>query len=257
MRLIPVVVLGVLAALVTAGCAGTAAADDPTLEGRTFVSVAVQGEPIPGGGPVTLSFADGQVSAYAGCNHGSGAADLADGYLTTTALATTMMGCPPPFADADAWMARLLEARPAWALSGDDLTLSTPTTTVTLRDKKAVDPDRPLIGTSWRVQSLVSADAVMTSVALEESKPGLTIRDDQSVVGWTGCNTFYGRADVVDGIVSFGPINTSGPVCPGEVGEIEQSIRRVLDGPVQASVDGDQLTLTGGVKADGLVLRAE
>jgi heat shock protein HslJ len=119
-----------------------------------------------------------------------------------------------------------------------------------------LDPDRPLVGTSWRVESLVSAEAVMTSLALEESKPGLAIRDDQTVTGWTGCNTFYGRADVADGIVTFGPINTSGPVCAGEVGDIEQSIRRVLDGPVQASVDADRLTLTGA-NGDGLVLRAE
>lgn len=252
MRLLPLVLTG----LVTLGCTGTAAAEEPTPEGRTFVSVAVEGEPIPGDGPLTLSFADGQLSAFAGCNHGSAAADLADGRLVTTPMATTMIGCPPPLGDADGWMTRFLEAGPAWTLAGDDLTLRTDTTTVTLRDKVVLDPDRPLIGTSWRVNSLVSADAVMTSVALEESKPGLTIRDDQTVTGWTGCNTFYGRADVVDGIVTFGPINTSGAVCAGEVGEIEQSIRRVLDGPVQASIDADQLTLAGA-NGNGLVLRAE
>jgi heat shock protein HslJ len=252
MRLIPLALTG----FVILGSTGTAAAEDPTPEGRTFVSVAVEGEPIPGDGPLTLSFADGQLSASAGCNHGSAAAHLADGHLMTTQLATTMIGCPPPRGDADGWMARFLAAGPAWTLTADDLTLTTDTTTVTLRDKKVLDPDRPLIGTSWRVQSLVTTDAVMTSVALEESKPGLAIRDDQTVTGWTGCNTFYGRADVVDGIVTFGPINTSGAVCEGEVGEIEQSIRRVLDGPVQASIDADRLTLAGA-NGNGLVLRAE
>jgi heat shock protein HslJ len=248
-------ILSLAAALATAGCATTAAADETSPEGRTFVSVTVAGEQIPGGGPLTLSFTDGRLSAYAGCNRGSGPADLADGHLSTR-LATTMMGCPPPYGDADAWMGRFLEARPSWSLSADTLTLTTDAATVTLRDKVVVDPDRPLIGTSWRVESLVSGDAVMTSVALEQSKPGLAIRADQTVTGWTGCNTFYGRADVLDDTVTFGPMNTSGPVCPGEVGEIEQSVRRVLDGPVQAIIDADKLTLSSA-KGDGLVLRAE
>ncbi|MCV7358304.1 META domain-containing protein [Mycolicibacterium fluoranthenivorans] len=60
---------------------------------RPKVSVAVTGEQIPGNGPLTLSFADGRLSAFAGCNRGSGLADLSGGHLTTR-LATTMMACP-------------------------------------------------------------------------------------------------------------------------------------------------------------------
>lgn len=244
-----------LAALVTAGCASTATADEASPEGRTFVSVTVAGEQIPGGGPLTLSFADGQLSAYAGCNRGSGPADLADGHLSTQ-LATTMMGCPPPYADADAWMERFLAARPAWSLSADTLTLSTDAVTVTLRDKAVVDPDRPLIGTTWRVDTLVSEQGAMTSVALEQARPTLTLHGDRTVTGWTGCHTFYGRAEVVDSTVTFAPVNTAGPACGGELGDIERSIVGVLDGPVEATIDADRLTLRGA-KGHGLVLRAE
>lgn len=244
-----------LAALITAGCAGPAEADETSPEGRTFVSVSVRGEQIPGGGPLTLSFADGRLSAHAGCNRGSGPADLADGHLSTQ-LATTMMGCPPPFGDADAWMGRFLEARPAWSLSADTLTLSTDATTVTLRDKAVVDPDRPLVGTTWRVDTLVSGQAAMTSVALEQARPTLTLNADGSVTGWTGCNTFYGRADIVGSTVTFAPVNTGGPACEGEPGDIERSIVNVLNGPVEAIIDADRLTLNGA-KGDGLVLRAE
>lgn len=251
MRLLPLV----LAALVAVGCSGTADADETSPAGRTFISVEVQGEPIPGDEPLTLEFVDGRVSAYAGCNRSSGSADLAGGRLTVSELASTMMGCPPPFGDADGWLARFLDAGPAWTLSADTLTLSTPESTVTLRDKAAVDPDRPLVGTSWQVESLVSADAVMTSALLEQSKPGLTIRPDQTVTGWTGCNTFYGRADVAGPTVTFFPVSTGGPACDGELGDIERSIIGVLDGPVQATVDADRLTLTGA-KGHGLVLRA-
>ncbi|GAS95324.1 putative uncharacterized protein [Mycolicibacterium canariasense] len=256
MRLHPAALPITVAALAAAGCSGTAAAEvGDELDGRTFVSVAVAGEQIPGGAPLTVTFAGGQIRTFAGCNHGSGPVDLGDGRVVTQ-LATTMMACPPPVGDADAWVDRLFQAQPSWALSGDTLTLHGPATTVTLRDRSVVDPDRPLIGTSWRVDTLITGQAAMTSVALEQSKPGLTFRPDRTVTGWTGCNTFYGRVDVTGDTATFGPLNRSGPACAGEVGDIERSILRVLTGSVTASVDADRLTLTGA-EGNGLVLRAE
>jgi heat shock protein HslJ len=252
MRLVPFLV----AMLAVAGSAGTATADEAaTPEGRTFVSVAVTGEQIPGNGPLTLSFADGRLSAFAGCNRGSGPADLSGGHLTTR-LATTMMACPAPLGDADAWMARFLAAGPAWSLNADTLTLSTDTATVTLRDKSVLHPARPLIGTGWRVDTLLTGQVAMTSVVLEQARPGFTLHADRTVTGWTGCHTFYGRAEIVGDTVTFGPLNTSGPICDGELGDLERSILRVLHGPVQASIDGDRLTLTGA-DGTGMVLRAE
>ncbi len=244
-----------LTGLMTIGCVGTGSAENPTPDGREFVSVSVTGEPIPGGGPMTLGFADGQISAFAGCNRGSGAVDLADGRLRAGELAMTMMACPPPRGEADGWLSRFLAAGPAWTLAGDDLTVSTDTTTVTLRDRKVVHPDRPLVGTTWRVDTLVSEQSATTSVALEQARPTLTITTEQTVTGWTGCNTFYGRAEVDEQTVTFAPVNTGGPACPGEVGDIERAIVRVLDGPVETSIDADRLTLTGA-GGNGLVLSA-
>ena len=249
-----------LIGLVAVGCAGTTDAQGPTPEGREFVSVDVTGEPIPGGGPMTLGFADGQISAFAGCNRGSGAVDLADGRLRAGELAMTMMGCPPPRDGADGWLSRFLAAGPAWTLTGDDLTLSTDTTTVTLRDKKVVDPDRPLIGTTWQVDTLVSSDAATTSAALERSRPTLTLAADGTVTGFTGCNQFNGPAEVsetADGatVVNFGPLATTRRACEADLGDIEKAVLRVLDGPVQTSIDADRLTLTRA-DGNGLVLRA-
>ena len=56
--------------------------------------------------------------------------------------------------------------------------------------------------------------------------------------------------------MTFAPVNTGGPACAGELGDIERSIVGTLEGPVQAIVDADRLTLSGA-KGDGLVLRAE
>lgn len=126
--------LGAAVVLAAVGCAGPAGADDPSPAGRTFVSVDVTGEQIPGGGPLTVGFDDGRISTYAGCNRGSGPVDLAGGVVVTR-LAMTLMACPPPADGADGWVAALFEARPRWTLAGDTLTLATDSTTVTLRDR--------------------------------------------------------------------------------------------------------------------------
>jgi len=259
MRLLPLVLSG----LVAVGCAGTTDAEDPTPQGREFVSVNVTGDPIPGGGPMTLGFADGQISAFAGCNRGSGAVDLTGGRLRTGDLAMTMMGCPPPRDAADGWLSRFLSAEPSWTLTGDDLTLSTDAGTVTLRDRKVVNPDRPLVGTAWRVDTLVTADAVTTSAALDSSRPMLTLSADGTASGFTGCNQFNGRAEISEdsegsqpGTVDFGPLATTRRACEGDLDEIEKAVLRVLDGRVEYSIDADRLTLTGADR-NGLVLRAD
>jgi heat shock protein HslJ len=244
-----------LAVVASAGCSSTAGADDQTPDGRTFVSVSVDGEQIPGGGPLTVGFDGDRISTFAGCNHASGTANLADGRIVTQ-LASTMMACPPPLGDADAWVSKFFEAGPSWSLTGDTLTLKTATTTVTMQDKKVVDPDRPLTGTTWQVQSLVSPEAVSTSAALEQSKPTLTIAADGTAAGSTGCNRFNGHAEITGTTIEFGPLVTTRMACIGDVGEVEQAVLRVLSGRVQSAIDADELRLTRD-DGYGLILHAQ
>ncbi|WP_026256193.1 META domain-containing protein [Mycobacterium sp. 155] len=246
------------AALALAGCSGTVDADNPiTPEGRTFVSISVDGEQIPGGGPLTVNFDENRISTFAGCNHGSGTADLSGGRVVTQ-LASTMMACPPPLGDADAWVSKFFQASPSWSLTGDTLTLKTTTATVTMKDKKVVDPDRPLTGTVWLVQSLVSPQAISTSIALERARPTLTINADGAVTGWTGCNHVTGHADLANapGDIAFGPLTGQGNPCPAEVGEIQQAVLNVLGGHVRSSINADELRLTRD-DGYGLILRSQ
>lgn len=217
----------------------------------------VEGERIPGGGPLVVGFDNGRISAYAGCNHGSGPVDLADGVLVTR-LAVTMMACPPPVGDADRWMTDLFEARPHWTLTGDTLTLAGDATTVTLRDKKAVTPDRSLTDTTWLVTSLISPQSIMSSLALEQAHPTLSIAADGTVTGWTGCNRMTGRADLADApdAVEFGPLAVTRMACPDGLGAVEQAVLRALNGRAHTAIDADKLQL----KRDdgyGLVLHAQ
>ncbi|MCX5042529.1 META domain-containing protein [Aldersonia sp. NBC_00410] len=256
----PKIALTLAVALVALAACSAADPDDPTPMGHEFVSTEVQGAPIPGGGPLELGFADEQISAFAGCNRASASVDLSDGKVTTGDLATTMMACPGDRGDADAWVATLLGAQPAWALDGDTLTLRTGDQVVTLLDRTVADPNRPLIGTNWLVQSTIASGAITTSVALERAAAHLVLDPSGAVTGNTGCNNFNGPATVSEPAsgttIEFGPLATTRMACEPDLAEVEQSVLAVLSGTVEATVDADKLTLR---KPDGtgLVLRAQ
>lgn len=252
-------VIGFLTIAAVSGC--SASSDSPKDKsdpsGRVFISTSVDGTQIPGGGPLTLDFSQaGRVSASAGCNTANGSVEFTDGKLTIGTMASTMMGCPPGVAESDAWTTTLLSSAPTWSVDGDTLTLTSDDATVTLQDKKIVTPDRVLQGTTWTVTSLISPDAISTSLALETSAPELTIAADGSVSGTTGCNRMTGSAQVSDTTVTFTPMATTRMACPEENMDIERQILAVLDGEVSYTVDADTLTLR---KPDntGLILTAQ
>ncbi|MGK8522982.1 META domain-containing protein [Nocardia asteroides] len=230
-------------------------ADEPTPVGRTFLSTTVEGTPIPGGGPLTISFAEGRVTADAGCNKFTGSVAFDDHVLHVSGLATTLMACADDRRDADEWLSGLLNSQPSWRLDDSRLTLHNPDRTVTLLDKKVAQPDRPVKGTSWLVTALITDNSQVRSRALDEARPTLTIAEDGSVSGGAGCNRMTGNAEVSGAEITF-RIATTKMMCSPEVMEVEQTVLKALDGTTNATVDANTLTLRNGNGA-GLVLRAQ
>ncbi len=222
--------------------------------GRTFLSTAVEGTPIPGGGPLTISFSEGRVAADAGCNKFSGMAELDDHVLRVSGLATTLMACEDDRRDADEWLSGLLNSQPNWRLDDARLTLHSPDRTVTLLDKKVAQPDKPIQGTSWLVTAFITDNSQVRSRALDEAQPTLTIAEDGSVSGSTGCNSMTGSAEVSGTQIDF-RVATTKTLCSPETMEVEQSVSKALDGKTAATVDADMLTLRNDNGA-GLVLHA-
>lgn len=105
------------------GDAAAVTLDD--LDGRAFDSTGSTGYEIVEGTTISLTFADGRISANAGCNTQNGGVEVVDGQLRLTSqLASTMMGCEEPLMAQDQWVASFLEADPDITLDGDALTLS-------------------------------------------------------------------------------------------------------------------------------------
>lgn len=185
-----VAVVLVLASL--GGCGRRSEAGSPPAglpDGRTFVSTP-RGD---GDFEFRLSFAGDELRAEASCNKLFGQARLAGGRLVVDGLGGTEMGCPEKLMRQDEQLTEFLGSKPVWRLEGDELTLTSGGQEVRLLDRTVADPDRPLRGPKWLLDTIIDGDTASSVPAgvlayLKFSR----IR----VGGNDGCNDFGGRLSV-------------------------------------------------------------
>jgi heat shock protein HslJ len=246
--------------LLAAACGSRAWSGGVTdLRGRTFLSsgVSENGQPkqLVTGTQIRLSFnEDGtQIGAYAGCNHMGGAVRIENGRLVVGDLAMTMMACDGGRGEQDDWIAKVLADKPSVSLRGSELTLSRGTTEIRLLDRKVADPDRPLVGTRWVVDTVI--DGSMAGSTPQGAEAAFVIDPDGAFRGSSGCNTMGGNATVTTTTITFSNVFTTKMACEPDRMRLEQAVLRVLAGAVTYRIDADALHLTHPNGA-GLVLRA-
>ena len=116
-------------------------------------------------------------------------------------------------------------------------------------DRRVVDPDRPLLGTRWVLDGIISGETV-SSVPAGVSA-ALTFSDGRVEVEG-GCNQGGGVATLSDSTISFGPIGMTKMECEADAMAVDQAMLDVLSEPASWSIFADTLTLSTG--ASGLVL---
>ncbi len=226
-----------------------------TLEGRTFLSTRAVRDgaelTLAGRTRISLSFTGGRISAHAGCNSISGAATAWDGELVVEGLISTMMACLPDVDAQERWLIDLLKSRPYLDLVGNQLVLTSGESVLELLDRVEADPDRPLEGTHWRLQSIRTPDSVSSfaDVAARVRFDGSQLSVD------TGCNTGGGSVTVGDGTIGVGPLRLTRKAGPPDAMRVERHVIQVLQGTVPYTIDADVLTL--GDSDNGLIYRAE
>ncbi len=224
------------------------------LRDKTFVATDVQGYTLVPDTKVVLTFDGDNISASGGCNTLGSTWSIDGDVLVVPPMVHTMMACvPSAVMDQETWLDALLTSKPTVAVDGDTLTITADGATVTLVDKEVADPDRPLEGTTWTVETLNSAQASSSLPA--GGRPPTVVFQGGTVAVDTGCNTGSGSYTLAEGSVTFGPIATTRMACTDPNGQqVETAVLAVLSGTATYAIDADLLTLTNG--ANGLVLRA-
>jgi heat shock protein HslJ len=220
------------------------------LDGRTFLSSSVTGRDLVPGTTVRLSFKDGQLGIEAGCNHMSGPYSVHDGRIRIESMLTTEMGCEPRLMDQDTWVGQFVGGATA-ALEGNALTLANGGVSMLLTDRAVADPDRPLVGTRWVVDGVVSGDAVSSIPAGVEA--ALTFTSDRIAVE-TACNNGGGPVTIEGPTFTAGPLALTKKACVPETAAVESAVLATLNGQVGYTIEAARLRLSDG--ASGLTLHA-
>lgn len=240
---LPLLIVPAAAVLLAACSSGAAPSPSPaSLDGHTYLSTEVEGLVLVPGTQVRLTFRDGNLNAQAGCNIMGGAYSIDGDRIRTTQMFMTEMGCDEPRQAQDEWLARFLSDL-TFTLDGDTLTLTDGTARVKLLDEEVAAPDKPLEGTRWVLDGIVSGDAV-------SSVPAGVIAAIEFAGGRVdveaGCNTGGGGVEVTAEKLTFGPIALTKMACEGGAMAVEQAIVTVLSGEVGYAIDADGLTLDAG-----------
>ncbi len=268
----------VAAALVLAGCAqpgvpqagapvpsgtSTSAGDTPgksvaqAVTGRTFLSTGAHGHDLAPGSTIRIEFGkDGSVSASAGCNQMGGTARWDGAVLTIPNMAMTEMGCETALMDQEHWFGDLLTAGVTVALTGNELTLAANGVILDLLDRTVADPDRPLVGTDWVLDGIISGTGDSGSVSSIPGGIHATLRIDAERLsffdGLNGCGTTPepGSRIEIDGNTVHVPdapaCTAKGCAIPDGGGGAPCSVdMSVLGSDFHYEITGGRLTITG------------
>lgn len=253
--------MAVVGMLLLVGCgslAGSGGLSD--LRGRTFLSTGVMenghAKPLVAGTRIRLSFDEEgrRIGANAGCNHMGGEARVEGGRLLVGDMAMTAMACDGGRGEQDAWLAQFLASAPTIRLSAEELVLANNTTEIRFLDRKVADPDRPLVGTLWIVESIVDRDTA--SSIPQGAVAQLLVNGDGTFTGNTGCNHMGGAATVAAPRIRFAGVFTTKMACEQDRMRLEQSVLDVLRDEVGYEIEADLLRLRHA-SGKGLDLRAE
>jgi heat shock protein HslJ len=242
--------IGAAVLLMVTGCGdetGATAGTDGGPDGRTFLSESI----IEGGAPrelvdgtrIRLEFTDdGRIVANAGCNTLFSDVSIGDRTLDVGLVGGTEMGCDEDLHDQDTWLAAFLESDPEWALDGDRLTLTSGTIEMVLLDRMEADPDRPLEGTRWVVDTIITGDAASSMFAGTEDLAWLMIDGDRFTAS-SGCRDVDGSVAVDDDRLRFSDAVQTDPICPPELEEVDTVLLTILTGDVDFEITANRLRL--------------
>lgn len=251
-RLPPFAVLAVVllaSACASRGGAGSGTQLPESLDGRTFLSTIVLEHgverPLVAGTRVELSFSDGRLSIRAGCNIGAEYQIEGDVLRLVGDVSTTEMGCDPPRHEQDQWISGLLGDSPRVLLEGEELVLVRGDTELGFLDRTVADPDRPLTGTTWKLETILQG-GMASSVPVGASAT-LRFPDGRTVGVDTGCNLGGGSVEIKESTLIFGPLTLTARLCQGPAAELERQVLAVLTSPeVEYSIQGSLLSLRVG-----------
>lgn len=241
-------VLLLLGSGLTLGCASSASTPAAQLAGREFLLDSADGFTAVTGTTVRVSFDDREegpsFALHAGCNHHSGTYRWEAGRFELSSLASTEIGCETALVAQDAWLVAFFTSSPTMSLDGDRLTFVSDSITLVFLDREVADPDRPLTGRTWTIDTFILGGAA-SNLPVSDA-PTVTFGDDGTVDVFSGCNSGSGTYEQSGDRLTLSPIPYTERGCPDAAAtQAESQVQAVLtEGEVDLEIEANRLTLT-------------
>jgi heat shock protein HslJ len=226
-------------------CSESAQEKDPLdLDERVFLLESSDGFTPVASTTVRLSFQRGELSISAGCNSMGGPFEVENAQLVLHGLSTTDIGCFAPGVHAqDDFLGEFITSRPALMLEGTTLTLRGAQVTMVFVDREVADPDRPLAGPPWTVDTWIQgggagSGSIRVPTTLEFTSEGTLLIE-------AVCHSGSGRYAVSGDKLTLTSIDLMDKSCGTESTD-GQTFAVVKDGVLMFEIEADRLTLTRG-----------
>ena len=242
-------IISMLVALVAAACGLAPAADldgEWTLQQGTVGGDALQ---LAEEARVSLRIDGSEIGGTAACNQYGGELERDGDRITIGALSMTEMACAEPIMALEAAYLDGLSRVDTARRDGDRLRLTGPATELDFTLLQPT-PDADPVGTQWRLESLITGDAV--AAVLGDAT--LLLAEDGTVSGSTGCRNFGGTYTIEGDELVIADLVVDMRPCDAQTAGQDGQVLGLFEVPLRATVSGDRLTLMGG--ANGLDYRA-
>lgn len=232
--------------LLLSGCSILSLGASASLDGEWQLQAGTnQGQPVPivAGSKITLNVDGTKAGGSAACNMYGGTIKVQGTSVAISALSMTEMACQENLMVSEAAYLAALPRVTTATRSGNSLVLSGPE--VELRYVRVAPlADAELVGTTWRLESLIFGEAVASTVGVAT----LELSGDGRITASTGCREVTGSYTISDGKVqvTLDPYDTVGCVEP--LGDQDAHVLEVLSSGFGISIQGDRLTLSAGDK---------
>jgi heat shock protein HslJ len=186
-----------------------------------------------GKGAPTVTFSDGRVHGFSGCNQFMGAYTREGDTLVLGQMAGTMMACADPRIESlERQFLAALSGRLVVSITDAGLQLAPEGGGAPLQFKPAAAPR--LEGVAWEVAGFNNGRQAVASPILGSS---ITLKfEDGTVSGSAGCNRFTGGYEASDESLSIKPLATTRMACDAKLMEQEQRFLAALQSATTWSV---------------------
>lgn len=236
--------------LILAGCSLLAGTASASLDGEWRLQAGTDGgQPIPivAGSQITLNVDGTQVGGSAACNIYGGTIQVSGSSIAINALSMTEMACRDDLMASEAAYLAALPRVTTAARDGGSLVLSGPGVELRFALIRPV-ANASITGTVWVLESLISGDAVSSTVS---ERVTLEFHPDGTLAASTGCRLVTGRYTISgnQAQVTLDPYDLVGCVEP--MGGQDMHVLAVISDEFSIAIDGTSLTLTAGDRGLG------